>query len=286
VYTTAPAGGGAAAQELRVAGAGRRAFDGPARFSGDPGHRAGLHTYLGDLLRPYRLALAGGAGEHGHSYGEMAEPLIRELVPQERPVDLMVLAFAVPDVRPGRATATYLSHLCPGDPLAFAVCDQGSAAAFTGLRLAREYTRDGGCRRALLLVVEQSELPYRPAAPAPVPDRHAAVGLVLDRTGAAPGPRVRVLRQRPGVAPEQARPRLRAELGRLAMAGAILVLGAELEACAGDAPGWVGEVRVAPPGQPHTGVWWELAGLPDAAGPVLLAGYDPALGHLCLLGVG
>lgn len=34
--------------------------------------------------------------------------------------------------------------------MAFAVCDQGAAAAFTGLRLATEYARTGGCRRAVL----------------------------------------------------------------------------------------------------------------------------------------
>jgi hypothetical protein len=48
----------------------------------------------------------------------------------------------------------------------------------------------------------------------------------------------------------------------------------------------VGPVRVAPAGQPSTGVWWELAGgLPTwtAEGRrVLLAEYDPALGYLCL----
>ena len=89
----------------------------------------------------------------------MAEELIRSVVPPDEPVDVLVLAFAVPDARPGRATASYLSHVCPGEPLAFAICDQGSAAAFTGLRLIREYARTGGCARGLLLVVEQAILP-------------------------------------------------------------------------------------------------------------------------------
>ena len=55
-----------------------------------------------------------------------------------RPVDVVILAFAVPDVRAGRTTATYRGAACPGDPLAFAVCDQGPAAAFTALRLAAD----------------------------------------------------------------------------------------------------------------------------------------------------
>jgi hypothetical protein len=261
------------ARALCLGGMRRRLFDGSARFTGDPGHRAELHTYLGDLLRPYGLGLTGVPG--GQSYGEMAEVLIGDLVTADRPVDLLVLAFAVPDVRPGRATATYLSHVCPGNPLAFAVCDQGSAAAFTGLRLAGEYLRTGGCRRALLLVVEQAGLPYQPVAPAPVPDRHAGVALLLEGTG----PPVEVLRQHPNVAPHQVGVRLSAELATLDPA-ATTVLGPELAGFAG------GSARVAPAGQPHTGVWWELAGLGEAAGPVVLADYDRALGHLCVLATG
>ncbi|MEN3308209.1 MAG: hypothetical protein V7603_4411 [Micromonosporaceae bacterium] len=276
MYTTGP--GARTREGLRIGGVRRRLFDGAARFAGDPGHRAELDTYTADLLRPYGLALAGGAGGPGHSYGEMAEALIRELVPADAPVDLIVLAFAVPDVRPGRATATYLSHVCPGNPLAFAVCDQGSAAAFTGLRLAREYRRTGGCERALLLVVEQAGLPYEPATPAPVPARHAAVALLLDGAG----PPVEVLRQHPNVAPDEVRARLSAELADLTTTATTVVLGTEL---AGH-PGGGGKVLVAPAGQPHTGVWWELAGLDGGAGPVVLADYDRALGHLCLLATG
>jgi hypothetical protein len=47
-----------------------------------------------------------------------------------------VLAFSPHDVQPGRQTAAYLSAVNPGAPMAFAVCDQGSAAAFSGLRVA------------------------------------------------------------------------------------------------------------------------------------------------------
>jgi hypothetical protein len=47
----------------------------------------------------------------------------------------------------------------------------------------------------------------------------------------------------------------------------------------------VGRLIVAPPGQPCTGAWWELAGglsAWQATGQlVLLADYDPALGYAC-----
>src|SRR4029078_6392134 len=114
-----------------------RTFAAPAAYLRDPRHRADLHEYLSDLVAPHGIALREGSRDavDGHSYGEMAEALIRAAVPEDEPVDVLVLAFAVPDVRPGRSTPAYLSLICPGNPMAFAVCDQGPAAAFTGLRL-------------------------------------------------------------------------------------------------------------------------------------------------------
>jgi 4-hydroxymandelate oxidase len=258
----------------------RRRFDGPSDLAGDPDHRARLAVYLTDLLGPYGLTLAPGRLDTNaaQSYGDMAEAVLAAAVPPDQYVDLVVLAFAVPDVAPGRATATYLSHICPGNRLAFAVCDQGPAAAFTGLRLAREYARTGGCRRALVLLVEQADLHYDPAAPVAMPTAHAAVALLCDRDRAAAdrndaAVRVEALRQIAGVPPERAAARLAAEL-------AALPSGVTVVADPGLAPG----ARPAPDGQPLTGVWWELADVcgEGVAGPVALASYDPTLGYLCL----
>lgn len=79
----------------------------------------------------------------------MCAPLLAELVPGERPAELLVLATEIPGIRLGRATATYLSWHCAGAPLAFAVCDQGLLAAFATPRLAG--WRDG---RGPLLLAE------------------------------------------------------------------------------------------------------------------------------------
>src|SRR5260221_429306 len=126
----------------------RLAFPDPASLTRDEAHTARLDVYLTDLLQPYGLALKPGALEpDGQSYGEMAEALIELAVPAAEGVDLLVLAYAIPDIAPGRATTTYLSHVCPGGPMAFAISDQGTAAAFTGLRLIREYARSGGLRQ-------------------------------------------------------------------------------------------------------------------------------------------
>lgn len=291
----APGGG------LRIGRAERRCFDRPSELATDPS----LRPYLSDMVGPYGLALRDEVFEAGagHSYGEMAEPLIEALTaagapagqPHPSPVDLLVVAYGIHDVRLGRNTATYLSSRCPGNPLAFAVCDQGVAAPFSALRAMHAYAATGACRRALLLVVEQSALHYELAEPARVPDRHSAVGLLLE-AGLAAGGEVGgtvTVRQRTAVPPGQAGALLAAELTELprpagAGGGVTLILGADL------ATEWTGqwtgdraedEVVLAPAGQPYTGVWWELAaGLPGwSAGErrVVVAEYDPALGYLC-----
>jgi hypothetical protein len=303
VYLAGPPAAAGAADSgdgpLCVSRAERRSFDGPSA--------AALHKdlpgFLADLVRPYGLELRGDllASGAGQSYGEMAGPLVAATTDDSRPVDLLILAFTMPDVWPERATASYLSHLCPGDPMAFAICDQGAAAAFTGLRLAREYARTAGCRRALLLIVEQAVLHYQPAEPVPLPARHAAVALLCEAAG--PG-RLGTVRQHAGVTPAAAGPLLAAELASLSTGDAdvTLVIGHDLARLAGYRAGEVPaagppvlsqagrtEVRIAPAGQPGTGVWWELAGglAAWAAGRrrVLLAEYDPALRYLCVSAV-
>ena len=273
---------------LRISAGARRAFTGPAAIAARPDHRPHLHAYLSDLVRPYQLTLRPDG--HGHSYGEMAAALIPELVPADRPVGVVVLAFAVPDVRPGRATATYLGELCPGSPLTFAVCDQGAAAGYTGMRLAGEYARAGDCPGALLLVVEQAALPYDVGLPVHLPPAHRAVGLRLDRTGPAV---VRTVRQHAGVAPGRVAELLAGELAGAAAGGwgeLRLIADPDLAGeLAGELAGGSvdGPIRVVPASRGHTGGWWELAGAlaapeqPDA-GRVVLASYDRQLGYLCV----
>ncbi|BFV60999.1 hypothetical protein KCMC57_up61030 [Kitasatospora sp. CMC57] len=156
----------------------RLAFPEPAALAGDPVHAERLERYLTDLLNPYGLSPT-PAKQDGHSYGEMGAALIRATVPAGESVDLLVLAYSIPDITPGRATAAHLSHACPGTPLAFAVTDQGGAGAITALRLVDAYARSGGLRRALLLVVEQHSLPYDPGLPVTVPAESRGVALLF-----------------------------------------------------------------------------------------------------------
>jgi 4-hydroxymandelate oxidase len=276
------------AGHLKIAGAARLIFEQTSASAFDPR----LRSFLCDLVTPYGVELredllAEGAG---HSFSEMAEPLIAELAPEgSAPLDLLVLAYDLHDLQPGRATATYLSHLCAGTPLAFSVCDQGPAAAFSALRLIQVYAGTGDHFRALLLVVEQSGLHYEPAAtPAAIPARHAAVALLLEGSRSAQLPPVR---QHPRVRPERAAALLGEELGPL-VAGrtaATLILGAGLTAFGLpglNLPAVIDEVLPAPAGQPGTGTWWELAGSwqrwAEQSRLVLVADYDPVLGYLSI----
>ncbi|WBB76009.1 2-hydroxy-acid oxidase [Micromonospora sp. WMMD1128] len=230
----------------------------------------------------------------------MAASLIPALVPDDEPVDLLVLAFAVHDALPGRATAAYLSHVCPGTPMSFALCDQGSAAAFTGLRIAG--AQPAG-RRSLVLAVEQSVLPYDPGVA--VPERHRAVALLLGGgpavggdpppgggPAAGAGARVTALRQCADVAPEDVAGLAAAELRGLGAgrADVAVVLGAGLAGVANGVVASGGKpVTVAPPGQPSTGVWWALLDRlddgPVRPGTVVVADYDPELRYLCLVAI-
>lgn len=271
MFRTGPPVAVTAPSAPRVTGVARRTFDGISETAFDPE----LRRFLTDMLQPYGLPLredllTEGAG---HSFGEMAEPLLDQLVSRAEPVDVLVLVFAIHDLRLGRATATYLSSVCPGDPLAFALCDQGSAGAFTGLRMIDEYgpTTEGG--RGLLLVMEQSALHYQEAAPARIPAGHTAVGLRL-RT--ADRPHGRSVRQRADVAPGDVATVLAEEL---AVLGDVpVVVSADLAALLPERPDGL---VVADAGKPFTGIWWEAAS--GLAGPrTVVADYDPQLRYLCL----
>ncbi len=290
MFTARPPDGPATAPDLPLIAAQREVFTGPSLFLADAGNRARVAEYLTDMARPYDVQVGSLAAERlGHSYGEMAEPLIAALVPPEESVDLLILAFSVHDGRPGRPTAAYLSHVTPGSPMAFAICDQGSAAAFSGLRIAREYVRTAGVRRALLIIVEQAALPYDGGAR--VPSQHQGIAMLYGaRAGAGAGadPLARVTGscQHPGVPPDQVADLAAAGLAKLTVGHrqVALVQGGSLAAVWPE-PG-PDVVRVMPPDQPMTGVWWgvidELGEKADEPFVVVAADYDPDLRYLSL----
>lgn len=284
-----------ATDDLTEGRGGVRVHRAAARIVDEPTDRAlnpTMGRYVADMTAPHGLAVREDLLEQGdgYAYGEMCVPLLTELVAPDRPAELLVLATDVPDVRYGRATATFLSWHCAGKPLAFAVDDQGPLAAFTALHLIDGYARTGGCRRAVLLVAEQPTVFHELAAHTPVPVRAAAAGLVLE-VGGSPDhvsdavPDALSVRRHTDLAEHDVPAALAAEVSGLACDGAppVVLLGPRLaEVVAGRDLG--GDVRECGVDQPFTGVWLELArGLPDwqaCGGRVLLAEYDPVRGYL------
>jgi hypothetical protein len=242
--------------------------------------------YVADMTAPYGIAVREDLLEQGagHSYGELCVPLLAELVSEERPADVLVLATGIPDIRYGRTTATYLSWHCPGAPLAFTVCDQGLLAAFTALHLIEGYARTGDCRRAVLLVAEQPTLYHELPVPAPLPARAAAVGVVLETDGAGGAGGALSVRRRTKLTEDDVAEALAAEVARLS-GGAVptVLLGPGLGGVVADRR-VDGDVVVCAEDQPFTGIWQELArhlpGGQDGARQVLLAEYDATMGYL------
>lgn len=262
----------------------RLEFPEPAALASNPAHSARLHRYVTDMLRPYGLEFDESAFESGQSYSEMAEALIALVLPEGESVDLLVLAHAVPDISPGRATTTYLSHVCPGGPMAFAINDQGPAAAFTAMRLIREYARTDGLRRALLLVLDQATLPYDTGSAA-MPAGNTGVALLFGDAPDASGlDRVTV---RPGTE-LSAVPAAISALSPEPHADTTFVIGASLANQPSVPP--AADRRTAAADQPHTGAWWELAAAlcdpssdPNAkTSRLVLADYDDESRSLCL----
>ena len=252
----------------------RATFTGPARFLADDSNRADVGTYLADMTRPF--GIEPHAELSGQSYGEMAAALVATTVPAAEPVDLLVLAFSVHDLWPGRATAAYLSRVCPGTPMSFAICDQGRAAAFTGLRVIQAYRP----RRALLLVVEQATIPY--ASTAIPPAEHRGVAMLFGDTAGSP---VTGVHQHPDVAPDAVAGHATAGIAALSAGHdeVRVVLGDGLATAWPAHPGHT----VAPAGQPATGAWWHLAEQrTEQPELVVVADYDPDLRDLCLTGIG
>ena len=249
-----------------------RVYEGASAFATHPA----LRPYVTDLAGRSGLAVREEAFGTGQSYADMARPLVESVTAAAGPVDLLVLAYGVHDVQPGRNTALYLASHCPGDPLAFTVTDQGPSAAFAALRLIGDHVASGGCARALLVVAEQAALHYPLATPAPLPDRHAAAALLFEATPDAARARVR---QHAGVPVDAVSTVLAAEVAELAgdAADVTLVVGPDVPVEPSTIAA-VREVRRAQAGLPFTGLWARLC--EPGAERVVLAEHDPALGYL------
>ncbi|MER6311822.1 hypothetical protein [Streptomyces sp. NPDC001657] len=246
----------------------------------------------------YHARVAAGAGVPlreaarptvtGSTFEEMAVALLDPVGAQDRPVDLLLLAYATPDLHPLTLTGPTLAARLPGRPRLFGVTDTGVSAPFTMLALARSSVLRHRLRRVLAFAFDQSDLPYDASPP---PDRRvagdAAVALVVEPApdGAPDGLQVR---QRAGIPAEEVPRTLDSLAAELAADGASTVL-----VGAGVGERWQPKIphaalRHTPEGWPCTALFGALAALrpaPDDA-PVLLAEYDRSLGDLSVCCIG
>ncbi|WP_173073402.1 hypothetical protein [Phytohabitans rumicis] len=172
-----------------------------------------------------------------------------------------------------------------GEPLAFAVSDQGLAAPFTALRLLGTYARGFTHCRALLIILEQSTLPYDVVAPPyPPPTRDVGVALLLESGGPPAGTAGISVRRYAGVTRDRAASALVADLAAATPGdGATLLADPGL----GPLPRIGGHPhRVAPSGLGCVAPWWLLAQEPVPGTTRVLAAHDPGSNELCVTTIG
>jgi len=249
---------------LRVRAVVRREFGRGTGHVGDPA----VVRYFRDLAESRAVpARADVLTRPGNTFATMAAGLI-EALPALGPVDLAVVAHATPDLDPRLSVATFLAEVLPGDPFVFAVSDHGTTAAFTALRLAGEHIRRHSLRRAVVMIMDQSTLPYEVPGGAPAAG-DAAVAILLEDTGPAVSLRVGLV---PDTSPAAVPGILRTAVSNPDIAA--MVTAWELDPVARSRGGW-----------PCTGIWTALAESPVAE-PAVLVEYDDNRGELGLCVVG
>lgn len=227
-----------------------------------------------DLTSGYGVELrADVLAEPGTTFTALTQSLHAALEPLG-PVGLAIVAHVTPDLDCRLAAATYLAEAVPGAPLSFSVSDVGRCAPFAALRIATDYAARHGYSRALVVIADQSTLPYevddRPAG-------DAGVALLLEPGGAPLS-----LVHTPGVSA--------ADLPGAIAAGLASLVGEDervpVVAGAGVDPELVrhgGTVRSVRGGYPCTALW---DGLADSVGRVVLVEHDAATGDLGMASVG
>ncbi|MFD5649186.1 hypothetical protein [Streptomyces sp. NPDC127039] len=211
---------------------------------------AGTPEHLGffeDLLGPFgakpdeELLRSGRQVTHRH----LADRLVdSEAVRGARP-QLLIVAYALPDVVPFTAVAPHLTERLGGEAVNFALSQQGLAAPFTALRIADAHARSGRAAEVVLAVLEQTTLPVDVPLVREKELTDSAAALVLRAASGPGGGGLRLGRVGSGALPDG-----------LDGDGTLHVLGP----CAtgSDVPHKT-DVHRAPSGTYCTGVWLELA---------------------------
>jgi hypothetical protein len=131
-------------------------------------------------LRLRAAALTVEPPRKGRGHADLVDMLVGQVPPGADGPDLVLLAYAAPDVTSPKTVVSYLNMLTGGSAHSFALSGQGLGAPFTALRIASAYERTGRCSEFLLAVVEQGAPAHRDRAHAPRTD--SGVLLAFDRS--------------------------------------------------------------------------------------------------------
>lgn len=227
-----------------------------------------------------------------NSFSQMSADMIELLRDQGDP-GLIVIAHATPDSDPSISIAGYLQHRLGGDPLVFAISDQGRVAPFTALRIAQDWARNGACRATAVIAADQATLAYADPALGHL-DTAAdhAVGLLLTTDGTVP---LLAVRQLPATAPSQVGAVVADAVAEFGSVVPLIVVTGQAVG-PGVVPAWTNAQARRVPGDQHctalwsvvadelTGVGQHREGRPNLRprGRVLAVDYEPALRLLSL----
>jgi hypothetical protein len=221
-----------------------------------------------DLLRAYGRAPDATvlAGWRGHTFSSMGARLLADHAGPVADLDLVVLAYQTPDLHVAEVAGCYLAETCPGDPIAYAVSEQGAGAAFTALRVADAMYRFGDLTNGALFVFDPTTPICEPERAGKPPHDSAVLMMLGDSRDA----RLDNVSERAVVDPAA---ELAALVARWPAARAIV--GGALAARLGPALLAHPRVLVSSADFLCTSAWITLAEHWPVPGPVLVADYDP-----------
>jgi hypothetical protein len=118
-----------------------------------------LTEFLAEFGMEPDLELYAGGG--GNSFTRMCGELLDGPGGALPTLDVVLLAYHLPDLRIAEIAGGYLAHRCPGNPAAFSVAGQGVGAPFTALRILDCMRRSGALTDGAVFVLDQSTAAYR-----------------------------------------------------------------------------------------------------------------------------
>jgi hypothetical protein len=233
--------------------------------------------FLNGVLPRFGLSTGRLADARGRDYQSMLTELLEEHTDAD-PVDVTVVAHAVPDFSLSTLAGIGAAGATAGERTMFGVSDSGRVTSFMALRLAVRFASRQGIDTVAVLVADQACLPYDAGSdPLRRVDGDAAALLLLSRRSGPQNLRL-ARRSTRELTAEQAVELVHLELVGDGPVPSVTVLGA---GCPDWAPADGSPVSRAPQGLPAVGVWETAAALRrSSTSPVVVIDVEPALGEV------